>query len=38
VAVRCGALLEIRQLDDDGAVLRIETVVERTADGSAPTP
>lgn len=33
-----GRLLEIRLLDDDGAVVRTETVVERADDGSAPTP
>ncbi|MEU4384149.1 hypothetical protein [Promicromonospora sp. NPDC023805] len=33
-----GRLLELRQLDDDGAVLRTETVVERADGGSAPKP
>lgn len=33
-----GRLLEIRQLDDDGAVLRTETVVERTPRDAAPRP
>lgn len=33
-----GRLLEIRMLDDVGAVVRTETVVERADDGSAPTP
>lgn len=33
-----GRLLEIRLLDDDGAVVRTETVVERAEGGSAPTP
>lgn len=33
-----GRLLEIRLLDDDGAVVRTETVVERVDGGSAPTP
>lgn len=33
-----GRLLEIRMLDDVGAVLRTETVVERADGGSAPTP
>jgi hypothetical protein len=33
-----GRLLEIRLLDDDGAVVRTETVVERADGGSAPTP
>jgi hypothetical protein len=33
-----GRLLELRELDDHGAVLRTETVVERTPRDSAPTP
>lgn len=33
-----GRLLEIRMLDDVGAVVRTETVVERADGGSAPTP
>lgn len=33
-----GRLLEIRLLDDDGAVVRTETVVEGADGGSAPTP
>lgn len=33
-----GRLLEIRLLDDDGAVVRTETVVGQADGGSAPTP